>query len=126
MIGKSIEELSLRDKAEFAKTVTESDIYLFAGLSGDYNPAHINEEYAKKTFFKTRIANGMLSAGFISEFISRLPLRSYILYLIGEIICSFVSKYNVLFAGLGYSLKNSLVLLSFTSVTTELTVIIIE
>jgi 3-hydroxybutyryl-CoA dehydratase len=43
-------------------------------VTGDLNPAHINEEYAKKTFFKTRIAHGMLSAGFISAVIgTRLP-----------------------------------------------------
>ena len=66
MIGKTIDELKIGDSAEFAKTVTESDIYLYAGVTGDFNPAHLNEEYAKKTFFKTRIAQGMLTAGFVS------------------------------------------------------------
>ncbi len=65
-IGRTIEELSTGDAAEFTKTVSESDIYQFAGVTGDLNPAHINETYAAKTFFKTRIAHGMLSAGFIS------------------------------------------------------------
>ncbi|MGD9244239.1 MAG: MaoC/PaaZ C-terminal domain-containing protein, partial [Desulfobacterales bacterium] len=69
MIGKTILEIKIGDTAEFAKTVTESDIYLYAGVTGDFNPAHINEDYAKKTFFKTRIAHGMLSAGFISTVI---------------------------------------------------------
>jgi len=64
MIGKTIDELKIGDAAEFGKTVTESDIYLYAGVTGDFNPAHLNEEYAKKTFFKTRIAQGMLTAGF--------------------------------------------------------------
>ena len=74
MIGKTINELKIGDTAEFAKTVTESDIYLYAGVAGDFNPAHINEDYAKKTFFKTRIAHGMLSAGFISTVIgTKLP-----------------------------------------------------
>lgn len=74
MIGKTINELKIGETAEFAKTVSESDIYLYAGLSGDLNPAHINEDYAKKTFFKTRIAHGMLSAGFISTVIgNKLP-----------------------------------------------------
>jgi 3-hydroxybutyryl-CoA dehydratase len=60
--------------AEFSKTVSESDIYLYAGVTGDFNPAHINEDYAKQTFFKTRIAHGMLSAGFISMVIgNKLP-----------------------------------------------------
>jgi 3-hydroxybutyryl-CoA dehydratase len=66
MIGKKIDEIRLGDKAEFAKTISESDVYLYAGVTGDLNPAHVNEEYAKKTFFKTRIVHGMLSAGFIS------------------------------------------------------------
>jgi len=66
MTGKTIQEISLGDVAEFSKTISESDIYLYAGVTGDFNPVHINEEYANKTFFKTRIAHGMLSAGLIS------------------------------------------------------------
>lgn len=74
MIGKTINELSIGDTAEFTKTIAESDIYLFAGVTGDLNPAHINETYAQKTFFKTRIAHGMLLAGFISTVIGmKLP-----------------------------------------------------
>ncbi len=66
MIGKTISEIQVGDSAEFSKTVSESDVYLYAGVTGDLNPAHINEAYAEKTFFKTRIAHGMLTAGFIS------------------------------------------------------------
>lgn len=74
MIGKSYEDIQLGDAAEFAKTVTETDVYLYAGVTGDLNPAHINEEYAKTTFFKERIAHGMLSAGFISAVLGlKLP-----------------------------------------------------
>jgi 3-hydroxybutyryl-CoA dehydratase len=74
MIGKTINELNVGDRAEFSKTVSESDIYLYAGVTGDFNPAHINEPYAEKTFFKTRIAHGMLPAGFISAILgTRLP-----------------------------------------------------
>ena len=74
MIGKTIQDLKIGDTAELSKTVSESDIYQFAGITGDFNPAHMNEEYAKKTFFKTRIAHGMLSAGFISAVIgTKLP-----------------------------------------------------
>ena len=74
MLGQTIDQLNVGDRAEFAKTVTESDIGTFAGVTGDLNPAHINEEFAKKTMFKTRIAHGMLSAGFISAVIgTRLP-----------------------------------------------------
>ena len=70
--GKSIDRLQVGDAAEFAKTVTETDIYLYAGITGDFNPAHVNESYAKNTFFKTRIAHGMLTAGFISAIIANL------------------------------------------------------
>jgi 3-hydroxybutyryl-CoA dehydratase len=74
MIGKTIEELRVGDRAEFSKTITETDVYLYAGVTGDLNPAHINEEYAKKTFFKTRIAHGMLLAGLISGVLgNKLP-----------------------------------------------------
>ena len=72
--GKSIDQLQVGDAAEFAKTVSETDIYLYAGITGDFNPAHVNENYAKNTFFKTRIAHGMLTAGFISAIIAnQLP-----------------------------------------------------
>ena len=74
MIGKTIEELRVGDRAEFSKTITETDVYLYAGVTGDLNPAHINEEYAKKTFFKTRIVHGMLLAGLISGVLgNKLP-----------------------------------------------------
>lgn len=74
MLGKTIAEIRIGDFAEFTKTISESDIYLFAGLTGDLNPAHINEEYARNTFFKTRIAHGILQAGFISAAIGmQLP-----------------------------------------------------
>lgn len=74
MTGKTIEELNPGDSAQFTKTVSESDIYLYSGISGDLNPAHINHEYASNTFFKARIAHGMLSAGFISAVIGmQLP-----------------------------------------------------
>lgn len=60
--------------ATYAKTVTETDIVLFSGISGDTNPVHLNEEFAAETLFKGRIAHGMLSAGFISTvFGTKLP-----------------------------------------------------
>ena len=74
MTGKTIDELKVGDTAEFTKTVSEADIYMYAGVTGDVNPAHIDEVYAGKTFFKTRIAHGMLLAGFISTVLgNRLP-----------------------------------------------------
>lgn len=66
MKGKTIDQLTVGDSAEFAKTVTETDVVLYAGITGDFNPAHINEAYARDTYFKGRIAHGMLTAGFIS------------------------------------------------------------
>ncbi|MFA4885326.1 MAG: MaoC family dehydratase [Desulfotomaculaceae bacterium] len=74
MIGKKVTELKIGDKEFFQKTISETDIYLYAGITGDLNPAHINEEYAKNTFFKGRIAHGMLTAGLISAVIgTKLP-----------------------------------------------------
>ena len=57
-------------KASFSKTITESDVYGFAGLTGDFNPLHVNEERAKKMQFGERIAHGMLSASFLSTVIA--------------------------------------------------------
>jgi len=70
----AFEEIRVGDTASFTKTVSESDVYGFAGVTGDLNPAHIDEEYAKKTMFKGRIAHGMLGAGMISAVLgTRLP-----------------------------------------------------
>ena len=63
---RTIETIQIGDSASFTKTVTETDIILYAGISGDMNPAHINAEAAKEGMFGQRIAHGMLSAGFIS------------------------------------------------------------
>jgi 3-hydroxybutyryl-CoA dehydratase len=69
-----IDEIHVGDVAELAKTVTESDITLFAGVTGDFNVVHIDAEAAKKSVFGERIAHGMLSAGFISAVLGmRLP-----------------------------------------------------
>jgi len=62
-------DVQVGDKASMSKTVTEYDVYTFAGVTGDFNPVHINTEFAKNTMFKERIAHGMLSAGFISAVI---------------------------------------------------------
>jgi len=61
-----IDELKPGMSESFTKTVTESDIQKFGEVSGDMNPAHFDEEYAKGTIFKTRIAHGVLSASYIS------------------------------------------------------------
>ena len=59
--GKSYDELEIGEKASFSKTITETDVYLFAGISGDLNPMHVNEEYAKSSHFGTRVAHGPLT-----------------------------------------------------------------
>lgn len=64
--GYFLEDLSVGMTAGFAKTVTDADIVLFAGVSGDTNPVHLDDEYAAGTPFKGRIAHGMLTAAFIS------------------------------------------------------------
>src|SRR5450631_1426665 len=72
--GYDIEDLQVGMSASFAKTITEADIVLFAGASGDNNAMHINEEFARTTQFKGRIAHGMLTASVISAAIAgRLP-----------------------------------------------------
>ena len=61
-----IEDLKVGQVGEYTHQVTEKDIALFAEVSGDHNPIHLDEAYAKTTMFKGRIAHGMLSAGYIS------------------------------------------------------------
>jgi len=74
LAGYDIEDLEVGQTATFAKTITEADIVLFAGASGDNNAVHINEEFAQTTPFKGRIAHGMLTASVISAAIAgRLP-----------------------------------------------------
>lgn len=72
--GYYLEDLEVGMSESYAKTISESDVYLFAGVSGDNNPVHINEEYAQTTMFKKRIVHGMFSAALISTVAgTRLP-----------------------------------------------------
>jgi 3-hydroxybutyryl-CoA dehydratase len=72
--GYTIGQLAVGMSASFRKTITEADIILFSAVSGDVNPAHLDEEYAKTTMFGGRIAHGMLSAGLISAALgNKLP-----------------------------------------------------
>ena len=64
--GYKFEELSVGMSHETVHTITEEDIDLFARVSGDYNPIHMDEDYAKKTAFGQRIAHGALTASYIS------------------------------------------------------------
>lgn len=72
--GLYLEDLKVGMTAVYAKTITDADIVLFAGISGDINPVHLNHEFASETMFEGRIAHGMLSASFISTVIgTKLP-----------------------------------------------------
>ncbi len=72
--GYFLEDMEVGMTAVYAKTVTEADIVMFAGVSGDTNPVHLDAHFAEQTAFKGRIAHGMLSASFISTvFGTRLP-----------------------------------------------------
>lgn len=73
------DEINIGDRASFSKTVSEYDIYQFAGVTGDFNPVHVDAEYAKSSIFKERIAHGILTAGFISNVLAmQLPGRDTI------------------------------------------------
>ncbi|RVU32618.1 MaoC family dehydratase [Neptunomonas marina] len=72
--GYYLEDLEVGMAASYAKTISEADVVLFAGISGDDNPVHVNEEYAAQTPFKRRIVHGMFSAALISTVAgTRLP-----------------------------------------------------
>ena len=69
-----LDDLRVGQSAQMVRTVTEADIVLFAQVSGDNNPVHLDEAFAAQTPFKTRIAHGMLSAAYISAVIgTQLP-----------------------------------------------------
>lgn len=71
---KTIQDIDVGDSHSFTKTVTDYDVYNFAGITGDMNPMHINHEFAKETVFGHRIAHGILSLGFISNVLgTKLP-----------------------------------------------------
>ena len=73
-LGYSYDELEVGMSDTFTKTITETDVYLFAGISGDFNPMHVNEEFAKTTPFGTRIAHGALAQSLIAPVLGmKLP-----------------------------------------------------
>ena len=86
-LGKTYDELEIGQEAHLSKTITETDVSLFAGISGDFNPLHMNEEYARKTPFKKRIAHGALSQSLIAPVLGmKLPGMGTIVV---EIRCRF-------------------------------------
>lgn len=71
---KTIGDIEVGDKASLTKTISESDVYLFAGITGDLNPAHTDAEYMKTTPFRQRVAHGVLTMGLMSAVIGmKLP-----------------------------------------------------
>ena len=74
MEGRTIHEMRVGETASFTKTIAEADVHAFAGITGDFNPVHINDTYAAASMFGRRIAHGMLCAGLISAvFGMKLP-----------------------------------------------------
>ena len=72
--GYYFEDLKEGMQDAFAKTITNSDVSTFAGISGDTNPVHLNHEFASETMFEGPVAHGMLTASFISTVIgTKLP-----------------------------------------------------
>ena len=72
--GYDIEDIKPGLSVSAGRTITDADIVMFSGVSGDVNAVHLNEEYAKTTAFGGRIAHGMLTAGHISAVIAnKLP-----------------------------------------------------
>ena len=81
MSGFSINQLYVGKTGRISKTITESDVYTFAGVTGDFNPLHVNAEYAKTTRFGERIAHGMLTASFFSTVLGMLLPGAGAIYL---------------------------------------------
>jgi acyl dehydratase len=73
-IGKTYEELGIGEEASFTKTITETDVVLFAGISGDFNPIHMDEEFARQSRFGKRVAHGALPQSLIAPVLGmKLP-----------------------------------------------------
>lgn len=74
MQGKTIHKMQVGDRAEVTRAFTEADVQAFAQVSGDHNPAHLDEAYAQGTMFKTRIVHGMLVSSLFSALLgTQLP-----------------------------------------------------
>lgn len=69
---KVMDSIEIGAKESFTKTVTETDVNLFAGITGDFYPLHVDEEFAKKTQFRSRIAHGSMLVGFISTVMAKM------------------------------------------------------
>jgi acyl dehydratase len=72
MGGQSIDDVKVGLRARVTKTVSESDVYLFAGITGDFDPNHVDEEYCRKTSLGHRVAHGALIVGYTSAASTRV------------------------------------------------------
>ena len=72
MSGKSIDDITIGLRTRVTKTVSESDVYLFAGITGDMDPNHVDEEYTRKTSLGHRVAHGALIVGYTSAASTRI------------------------------------------------------
>ena len=72
MGGRSIDDIQVGLRTRFTKTVSESDVYLFAGITGDLDPNHVDEEYCRKTSLGHRVAHGALIVGYTSAASTRI------------------------------------------------------
>ena len=70
--GKTIDDIPVGLRTQITKTVSESDVYLFAGITGDLDPNHVDEEYCRKTSLGHRVAHGALLVGYTSAASSRI------------------------------------------------------
>jgi acyl dehydratase len=66
MSGRTVDDIPIGLRTRFTKTVSESDVYLFAGITGDMDPNHVDEEYCRKTSLGHRVAHGALILGYTS------------------------------------------------------------
>ena len=72
MSGNSIDDIAIGTRTRLTKTVSESDVYLFAGITGDLDPNHVDEEYCRKTSLGHRVAHGALLVGYTSAASTRI------------------------------------------------------
>ncbi|MHB0867961.1 MAG: MaoC family dehydratase [Chloroflexota bacterium] len=78
-VDKTIDDFKVGDRYSFSKTVTEADVVVFAGISGDMSPLHVNAEYAKTTPYGERISHGLLTASLVSAALGRMLSPGFIL-----------------------------------------------
>ena len=85
VVERPYEEIEIGETATISKMISEADIVNYAGIIGDFNPVHVNPEYAKTTMFGERIAHGMLTASFISTLVGCCIPGKNALYLSQEV-----------------------------------------